>query len=153
MSLQAILENSEKLVRASGEGKKYVRAPKKKKSVSWNMTGDQPPQEATPTTQPPANPVAFNPTPTEDPKEVYVEELNLSNFDDDVEPESDEQESISVVEEDEGFRTTTEIMNSFQPLALNEVAKVTDSHPLRTSCFNADGDYFVLGTNSKSIKI
>jgi WD40 repeat protein len=44
-------------------------------------------------------------------------------------------------------------MNGFDPLTLREVARVTDSHPLRTSCFNADGDYFVLGTNSKSIKI
>jgi hypothetical protein len=87
-----------------------------------------------------------------DEREVMVEELNLSNFEDEVEPEV-AYESESVVEDDEGFRTTTEIMNAFEPLQLREVARVTDTHALRTSCFNADGDYFVLGTNSKSIKI
>lgn len=66
------------------------------------------------------------------------------------EPEEYEEET----ENEEGaFKTTTEIMNSFMPESLKEVASVTDSHPLRTSCFNADGDYFALGTNSKSLKI
>ena len=44
-------------------------------------------------------------------------------------------------------------MNSFEPTSLVEIARVTDTHPLRTSCFNAVGDYFALGTNSKSLKI
>ena len=30
---------------------------------------------------------------------------------------------------------------------------ILDSHPIRTSCFSPKGDYFSIGTNSKSIKI
>ena len=60
---------------------------------------------------------------------------------------------IEDTEEDCNFKTTTEIMNAFDPLKVREIACVKDSHPLRTSCFNPDGDYFALGTNSKTVKI
>jgi len=70
---------------------------------------------------------------------------------------SEEEIETSLVEneteEDGNFKTTTEIMNSFDPLKVRELASVRDSHPLRTSCFNPDGDYFALGTNSKTVKI
>ena len=36
---------------------------------------------------------------------------------------------------------------------LAERKVIEDSHPIRTSCFSSKGDYFAIGTNSKSIKL
>ena len=34
-----------------------------------------------------------------------------------------------------------------------QVAMLTDVQPIRASCFSPSGEYFVLGTNSKALKI
>ena len=34
-----------------------------------------------------------------------------------------------------------------------QVAMLTDQQPIRASCFSPSGEYFVLGTNSKALKI
>jgi hypothetical protein len=34
-----------------------------------------------------------------------------------------------------------------------QVAVLTDVQPIRASCFSPSGEYFVLGTNSKALKI
>ena len=36
---------------------------------------------------------------------------------------------------------------------MQELAILRDHQPIRTSCFSPSGDYFVLGTNSKALKI
>lgn len=44
-------------------------------------------------------------------------------------------------------------MSQFDPSSLREVSLVKDVQPIRACAFNHDGDYFVLGTNSKSLKV
>ena len=36
---------------------------------------------------------------------------------------------------------------------MQEVAILRDNQPIRACCFSSSGDYFVLGTNSKALKI
>ena len=36
---------------------------------------------------------------------------------------------------------------------MQELAILRHHQPIRTSCFSASGEYFVLGTNSKALKI
>ena len=45
------------------------------------------------------------------------------------------------------------LMETFLPENLREMARVEDVKPIRCSAFNVSGDYFVLGTNSNSIKV
>ena len=36
---------------------------------------------------------------------------------------------------------------------MTEIAQLRDNQPIRTCCFSPSGQYFVLGTNSKALKI
>ena len=36
---------------------------------------------------------------------------------------------------------------------MKELAQLRDNQPIRASCFSPSGNYFVLGTNSKALKI
>ena len=36
---------------------------------------------------------------------------------------------------------------------MTQVAMLTDVQPIRASCFSPSGEFFVLGTNSKALKI
>jgi len=104
-----------------------------KKSVSWNI-GSKEEQE-----------IGKDP---ENPKSVFIESLDISSE----EPQQEEKEE----EEDEshGFAPTNyELMAQFDPSTLREVTKVKDIQPIRACAFNHDGDYFVLGTNSKTLKV
>ncbi|OMJ91689.1 hypothetical protein SteCoe_5717 [Stentor coeruleus] len=71
--------------------------------------------------------------------------------------DSDEEESIEEEQESEDIgeikQSKLNIMENFQPEKLREMAKVEDIKPIRCSAFNVSGDYFVLGTNSNSIKV
>lgn len=79
----------------------------------------------------------------EESKKVYIEELDLMA--------SNEDHSI---DDGEGFRhSTQELMANFNPALLKEMARIEDPKPIRCSAFNVTGDYFVLGTNSNSIKV
>jgi WD40 repeat protein len=60
-----------------------------------------------------------------------------------------EEESF---EEDMSLQTT-DLMSRFSPTTLREVAVLTDKQPIRTSAFSSKGDFFVMGTNSKCLKI
>mmetsp|Transcript_12878 Transcript_12878/g.18816 ORF Transcript_12878/g.18816 Transcript_12878/m.18816 type:complete len:657 (+) Transcript_12878:11-1981(+) len=80
----------------------------------------------------------------EEEKKVFVEALDIPSATEDHSPEH----------EPEGFKFSShELMRSFEPTQLQEVAKVEDQKPIRTSAFNVNGDYFVLGTNSNSLKV
>ena len=36
---------------------------------------------------------------------------------------------------------------------MKEIAKIEDIQPIRAACFSREGEYFAIGTNSKSLKI
>jgi WD40 repeat protein len=78
-------------------------------------------------------------------KRVYIEALDIASV----------TEDQSLYEEDQQqFKfSSQELMNRFKPSNLHEMARVTDVQPIRTCTFNSNGDYFALGTNSRSIKI
>jgi len=109
-----------------------------KKTVSWNTQ-----REKVVINTPPA------PVIEQDEKKVFIEALDIE--------EASEQASYQEDEEKDPVRPTArsthELMAGFTPTALREVSRVQDCQPIRAATFNASGDYFVLGTNSKSIKI
>lgn len=80
---------------------------------------------------------------------IYIEALDSE---DEVEDEEIEEEHESS-EIGEIKQNKLNLMESFQPEKLREMAKVEDIKPIRCSSFNVSGDYFVLGTNSNSIKV
>ena len=99
-----------------------------KKSVSWNMESKEENEQF------------------EESKKIMIEAIdeNLET----------PQDIISEEERSEKYVPTNyELMNTFDPSYLHEISQVKDVQPIRASCFNSDGDYFVLGTNSKSLKI
>ena len=98
-----------------------------KKSVSWNMESKEEAENC------------------EDSKNVFIEAIDV--------PVETPQEILSDDESDQGMPTNYELMDQFDPSFLREISQVKDPQPIRASCFNSDGDYFVLGTNSKSLKI
>lgn len=80
----------------------------------------------------------------EESRKIFIEALN-SDEEEEEEEESYEQGSIK--------ESKLNLMESFQPENLREMARVEDIKPIRCSAFNVSGDYFVLGTNSNSIKV
>ena len=52
-----------------------------------------------------------------------------------------------------------QIISDIEPVAdstvshMKELAQLRDNQPIRASCFSPSGNYFVLGTNSKALKI
>jgi WD40 repeat protein len=82
----------------------------------------------------------------DDSRNIFIEALN-----------SDEEEVQEMEEESEEVgeikQSKLNLMEIFEPEKLREMAKVEDTKPIRCSAFNVSGDYFVLGTNSNSIKV
>eukprot|EP00357_Protocruzia_adherens_P010867 CAMPEP_0115023134 /NCGR_PEP_ID=MMETSP0216-20121206/32147_1 /TAXON_ID=223996 /ORGANISM="Protocruzia adherens, Strain Boccale" /LENGTH=807 /DNA_ID=CAMNT_0002396315 /DNA_START=140 /DNA_END=2566 /DNA_ORIENTATION=- len=74
--------------------------------------------------------------------------LLMDNFDQSMEGEQSQggKESSFSPQQSDPFR-------EFDPQNLNEVGILNDMQPIRTSCFSPDGEFFVIGTNSKSVKI
>jgi WD repeat-containing protein 47 len=97
-----------------------------KKSVSWNMESKE------------------DADPDEESKKIFVEAIDVAV--------DTPHENLSEVSE-KCMQTNYELMNQFDPSFLREISQVKDIQPIRACCFNSDGDYFVLGTNSKSLKI
>lgn len=98
-----------------------------KKSVSWNMESKEDNEMC------------------EESKKIMIEAID--------EHLETPQENVSEERSDHYVPTNYELMNTFDPSYLREISQVKDVQPIRASCFNSDGDYFVLGTNSKSLKI
>lgn len=52
-----------------------------------------------------------------------------------------------------------QIISDIEPVAdstvshMRELAQLRDNQPIRACCFSPSGNYFVLGTNSKALKI
>ena len=82
----------------------------------------------------------------DDSPNVFIEALN-----------SDEEAVQEVSEESQEAgeikQSKLNLMEGFEPEKLKEMAKVEDLKPIRCSAFNVSGDYFVLGTNSNSLKV
>ena len=50
-------------------------------------------------------------------------------------------------------RSPQELMQSLDPSRVVEIARVTDSQAIRTCVFSPSGDFYALGSNSKSLKV
>ncbi|CAG9323077.1 unnamed protein product [Blepharisma stoltei] len=82
----------------------------------------------------------------EENKIVYnIEELDVMS--------PGEDHSLGEDHEEMFRQSSQELMASFNPALLKEMARIEDAKPIRCSAFNVSGDYFVLGTNSNSIKV
>ena len=82
----------------------------------------------------------------DDSRKIFIEALDSEEEVEEEEEESDE--NIDGIKE-----SKLNLMETFQPENLREMARVEDIKPIRCSAFNVSGDYFVLGTNSNSIKV
>lgn len=78
-------------------------------------------------------------------RNIFIEALNSD--------EEDFREDEMSEEPGEIKQSKLNLMETFEPEKLREMAKVEDTKPIRCSAFNVSGDYFVLGTNSNSIKV
>ena len=78
-------------------------------------------------------------------RKVFIEALNSE---DEEEEEYESEEEVGGIKE-----SKLNLMEVFQPEHLREMARVEDIKPIRCSAFNVSGDYFVLGTNSNSVKV
>ena len=75
-------------------------------------------------------------------RRVYVETLDIVSG-------TDEASGL----DEDGYHPPQDLFQRFDPRSLREVTSIEDVQPIRASAFNSTGDYFVLGTNSKSIKV
>lgn len=75
-------------------------------------------------------------------RRVYVETLDIVSG-------TDEASGL----DEDNYRPPQDLFQRFDPRTLHEVTSIEDVQPIRASAFNSTGDYFVLGTNSKSIKV
>lgn len=101
-------------------------AEKRIKSVKWKEEASDPPES------------------TGDEKRVYVETLDIvSNTDETSEMDDDQS----------GYRPPQNLFMKFDPRLLQEATRLEDAQPIRASVFNSSGEYFILGTNSKSLKV
>ena len=116
---------TEKMLKEKKEKEK-----KAKKKVSWNVS--------------PTTPVAEIIPDEGDSIQVFVEPLDIMGNTDEISFGGSQDEPV---------KTNMEIMLDLNPSTLRELASIQDNQAIRAACFNTDGDYFALGTNSKSIKI
>ena len=126
-SQQLKLSESSYIINESENDKEEDRENALKKSVSWNMEGKEETEIC------------------EESKKIMIEAID--------EPVETPQEIISEGASEKYVPTNYELMNTFDPSYLREISHIKDVQPIRASCFNNDGDYFVVGTNSKSLKI
>lgn len=64
-----------------------------------------------------------------------------------------EDNALSDLDKEEYFMKSCYDFFDYDITTLAERKVIEDSHPIRTSCFSSKGDYFAIGTNSKSIKL
>jgi WD40 repeat protein len=126
---EEVLEGSF-LMQESDNTDKDLTYKSSKKSVSWNMSGRE---------------EVSDQVSEEQEKRVFVEALDLTSG-------ADEQ-SIDEINPSYKPQTSEDLMSRFHPTYLREAARIQDVQPIRACAFNADGDYFVIGTNSKALKI
>ena len=92
----------------------------------------------------------------EEEKSKKDEDLDLE---DDLEDDNNMNNSIvddnalSDLDKEEYFMKSCYDFFDYDITTLVERKVIEDSHPIRTSCFSSKGDYFAIGTNSKSIKL
>ncbi len=89
---------------------------------------------------------------------MYSNDLDkLEIIDDDPEMNNnnnqDYDHALSDLDKEEYFMKSCYDFFDYDITTLAERKVIEDSHPIRTSCFSSKGDYFAIGTNSKSIKL
>lgn len=87
-----------------------------------------------------------------------LDKLNIVEEDENNNLESNNNQSInenalSDLDKEEYFMKSCYDFFDYDITTLAERKVIEDSHPIRTSCFSSRGDYFAIGTNSKSIKL
>jgi len=60
---------------------------------------------------------------------------------------------LSDLDKEEYYMKSCYEFYDYDICTLTERKVITDTHPIRTSCFSPQGDFFSVGTNSKSVKI
>jgi WD40 repeat protein len=73
----------------------------------------------------------------------YMKDLSVSKS----------KHDLSDLDKDEYYMKSCYDFYEYDICTLTERKVITDTHPIRTSCFSPQGDYFSVGTNSKSVKI
>lgn len=66
---------------------------------------------------------------------------------------SKSKHDLSDLDKEEYYMKSCYDFYDYDICTLTERKVITDTHPIRTSCFSPQGDYFSVGTNSKSVKI
>jgi WD40 repeat protein len=66
---------------------------------------------------------------------------------------SKSKHDLSDLDKEEYYMKSCYEFYDYDICTLTERKVITDTHPIRTSCFSPQGDYFSVGTNSKSVKI
>ena len=67
--------------------------------------------------------------------------------------ENENDNALSDLDKEEYYMKSCYEFFDYDITTLAERKVIEDSHPIRTSCFSSKGDYFAIGTNSKSIKL
>lgn len=82
-----------------------------------------------------------------------IEQLDI--VDDELENNQNaiDDNALSDLDKEEYFMKSCYDFFDYDITTLAERKVIEDSHPIRTSCFSSKGDYFAIGTNSKSIKL
>lgn len=82
-------------------------------------------------------------------------EENENNINENLEDEDNQlvDDALSDLDKEEYFMKSCYDFFDYDITTLAERKVIEDSHPIRTSCFSSKGDYFAIGTNSKSIKL
>jgi WD40 repeat protein len=66
---------------------------------------------------------------------------------------SKSKHDLSDLDKEEYFMKSCYDFYDYDICTLTERKVISDTHPIRTSCFSPQGDFFSVGTNSKSVKI
>jgi WD40 repeat protein len=83
---------------------------------------------------------------------IVEDDENNNNIDNNYNKSIDDN-ALSDLDKEEYFMKSCYDFFEYDIATLAERKVIEDSHPIRTSCFSSKGDYFAIGTNSKSIKL
>ena len=86
-------------------------------------------------------------------KEEINKNHNKINFNNDLNKNHVHESELSDLDQDEYFLKNCYDYYNYDITTLSLKKVIEDSHPIRCCCFSPKGEYFAIGTNSKSLKI